>query len=417
MEQFKQHLVSAQEYIVTLIKWIIIGSAIGAVGGIIGSLFHLAVDEVAVIRTANPQIMFGLPFVGLIIVYIYRASDVEGRGTNTIIESIHTGKNVPLTLAPAIFIGTILTHLCGGSAGREGAALQLGGDVGCHVGHIFKLDDKDMRIATLCGMSSLFSALFGTPITATIFALEVISVGIVYYSALVPSFIAALVGFFVAGLFGITPTTYAVTAMDVILPSTLVSVSLLATIFAVVSIIFCMCLSHGHHFIDKFIPNPYIRVFIGGLAILALTFASGSYNYNGAGMQVIADAIAGTAVPEAFMLKIIFTTITIGSGFKGGEVVPTFFVGATLGCVLGPIFGLPADFAAALGLVSIFCGVVNCPIASIFLAVELFGASGIIYFTLSCGLSYMLSGYYGLYSSQKIMYSKLRTEFINTTAR
>lgn len=417
MKRVKKHYSTTKQYLWTLLKWVVIGTCIGATGGFIGSLFHITVDEVSNLRASMPAIMLALPFAGLVIVYTYRATDVEGHGTNTIIDSVHTGAKVPLTLAPAIFIGTVLTHLCGGSAGREGAALQLGGGIGCHIGGMFNIDEKDMRIATLCGMSALFSALFGTPITATIFAIEVISVGVVYYSALVPSFISALVGYFIADFFGITPAFYTITQMHELLPSTLISVALMAIVFAAVSIVFCIFLSRGHVFIEKKLPNPYVRVFVGGLVILLLTFVCGTNDYNGAGMDIIANAMNGQANAEAFILKIIFTTVTISSGFKGGEVVPTFFVGATLGCVLAPIFGLPADFAAALGLVSLFCGVVNCPVASIFLSIELFGAAGLIYFTLSCGLSYMLSGYYGLYSSQRIMYSKLKTEFINTTAR
>ena len=161
-----------------------------------------------------------------------------------------------------------------------------------------------------------------------------------------------------------------------------------------------------------------LRIALGGAAIIALTLLVGSGDYNGAGMGVITRAIEhGTAHPLAFLLKLVFTAITIGSGFKGGEVIPTFFIGATLGAVLGPVLGMPAGFAAALGLVCLFCGAVNCPIASIVLSVELFGGGNLIYFALGCGVAYMLSGYFGLYSSQKILYSKLRAEFININAK
>lgn len=417
MDQIKRHILTTKHYLFTLLRWIIIGGCIGLVGGCVGSLFHIAVHECTLIRENNPAIVFLLPIAGMIIAFLYRNLGVEGRGTNTVIESIQSGQDVPIRLVPAIFIGTVLTHFCGGSAGREGAALQLGGGIGCNVGRLFHLDDKDMREATLCGMSALFAALFGTPITATMFALEVISVGIVYHSAAVPCLISAICGCFVARFFGIEPTAFSVTAIAQMQASTLLSVALLAMAFAVVSIFFCSFLKHGEHFIEKHLPNVYLRAFAGGVVIVVLTALCGSFAYNGAGMDVIESAMNGHARPEAFFMKILFTTITIGSGFKGGEVVPTFFIGSTLGCVLGPLVGLPADFAAALGLVSLFCGVVNCPITSIFLALELFGGEGIIYFAFSCTLSYMLSGYYGLYSSQKIMYSKLRTEFINIKAR
>ena len=417
MNSIKRYVLTTRQYILTLLHWTVIACCIGLVGGAVGSLFHIAVNECTLLRERTPAIIFLLPLAGMLIVFIYHFLGVEGCGTNTVIESIQSGQNVPIRLVPAIFVGTVLTHFCGGSAGREGAALQLGGGIGCNVGRMFHLDDKDMREATLCGMSALFAALFGTPITATMFALEVISVGIVYHSAAVPCLISAICGCFVARFFGIAPTAFTVSAIADMQLGTLLSVALMAAVFAVVSIFFCSALKHGEHWIEKLLPHPYLRAFSGGVVLILLTALVGSFAYNGAGMNVIEAAMGGSARPEAFLMKIIFTTITIGCGFKGGEVVPTFFIGSTLGCVLGPILGLPADFSAALGLVSLFCGVVNCPITSIFLALELFGGTGIIYFTLSCTLSYMLSGYYGLYSSQKIMYSKLRTEFINVKAR
>ena len=172
------------------------------------------------------------------------------------------------------------------------------------------------------------------------------------------------------------------------------------------------------HFLAKKIPNGYLRIFLGGAAVVALTLLVGTGDYNGAGMDVIQRALEqGRAAPAAFLWKLVFTAITIGCGFKGGEVVPTFFIGATLGCVLGPVLGMPAGFAAAIALVAMFCGAVNCPIASIILSVELFGSSNLIYFALACGISYMLSGYFGLYSSQKIIYSKTRAEYINRYAK
>ncbi len=417
MDYIKRHLLTTLQYVLTLIKWVIVAGFVGLAGGLVGSAFHVAVDFCTAARTESPWIMFFLPLAGLVIVWIYRREGVTGYGTNTVIDCIHSGSKIPFPLVPAIFAGTVLTHLCGGSAGREGAALQLGGGIGYNVGRIFRLDERDIRMSVLCGMSALFSALFGTPITATFFAIEVISVGLAHYSALVPCLLSAIIAKEIAALCGIVPTGYAVSVPAAIDFQAMLAVAALACAFAVAAILFCSTLRHGEELIERILPNQYIRAFAGGLVILALTGIFGVNIYNGAGMDVIDQALNGHARPEAFLLKIIFTTITIGCGFKGGEVVPTFFIGATLGCVLGPLVGLPADFAAALGLVSLFCGVVNCPVTSLFLALELFGDGGIICFALSCALSYMLSGYYGLYSSQKIMYSKLRTEYINVQAR
>jgi H+/Cl- antiporter ClcA len=184
------------------------------------------------------------------------------------------------------------------------------------------------------------------------------------------------------------------------------------------SIVLCRTLHDTEHLLTKRIPNGYVRIVVGACAIVGLTLLVGSQDYNGAGMDLIAGAIeTGRAKPFAFALKLLFTAVTLGAGFKGGEVIPTFFIGATLGCVVGPLLGIPAGFAAAVGLVCVFCGAVNCPIASIVLSVELFGAGNLVYFALACGIAYMLSGYFGLYSSQKILYSKLRAEFINIHAK
>lgn len=354
---------------------------------------------------------------GIVIAFIYHYTHMERAGTNAVIDSIHLGERIPLALVPVIFASTVLTHLCGGSAGREGAALQIGGGIGWSMGRVFRLDDKDMRLATLCGMSALFSALFGTPLTATIFALEVISVGVVYYSGLVPCLTAALTAFGVTRLFDIAPTQFAIEA-PALSADLLWRVAVLGIACALLSIVFCVVMHKSEHFIAKTIKNPYLRAAAGGFAIIALTYICGTTDYNGAGTAVIARAITeGEAKPAAFALKLLFTAVTLGCGFRGGEMVPTFFIGATLGCVLGPLLGIPAGFAAAIGLVALFCGAVNCPVASVILAVELFGSGGIVYFAVACAISYMLSGYTGLYSSQKIMYSKLRAEFIDIHAK
>lgn len=207
------------------------------------------------------------------------------------------------------------------------------------------------------------------------------------------------------------------TAVPALGPSMLLRVAVLAALCALVSVLFVELIHSAEHLSKKLLPNKWLRAAAGGFIIIALTRIVGCYDYNGAGMNIIAAAIEqGQAKPEAFILKLIFTAVTLSCGFKGGEVVPSFFVGATFGCVAGPLLGIPAGFAAAIGLVSVFCGAVNCPIASTFLAIELFGADGLLFYALSCGISFMLSGYSGLYSAQKILYSKLGSEYINVRA-
>ena len=399
-------------YVRTFIKWTAAAAVIGAACGLVGTLFHFGVHEVTAFRGTHPWVLYLLPLAGLVIVGFYKLTGTDGLGTDDIIDAVHQGKLLPILLLPAIFFGTILTHLCGGSAGREGAALQMGGTIGQYLGRHFQLDDRDLRVATLAGMAAFFAALFGTPLAATVFAIMVISIGVIYHVALYPSLLAALVAYGVSIHLGVEPTRFAVSVPEQTV-GMFVRVALLGVLCALVSILFCQVM-HGAGHLMKRIRNPWLRVVCGGAAIIVLTLIFGT-DYNGAGMEIVTAAVEqGTvAVPWAFLLKLIFTAITLAAGFKGGEVVPSFFVGATFGCAAAPLLGLPAGFGAAVGLAAVFCGVTNCPLASTLLAVELFGAEGLLYFALACCLSYMLSGYQGLYSSQTILYSKLKAQFIN----
>ena len=252
----------------------------------------------------------------------------------------------------------------------------------------------------------------GVMMLAAIFAMEVISVGVFYYAGLIPGLTAALVGYLVSLLMGVPPTRFAVAdpGLD---PWTMLLVILLAIGCAVVSILFCRGLQKTGKLAARLLPNPYGRVLVGGALVIVLTLLVGNTNYNGAGMEMVEQAVSGDVEPWAWLWKLLFTAVTIGFGYKGGEVVPSFFVGATFGCVAGQALGLPGGFGAAIGLVAVFCGAVNCPIASVILSIELFGSGGLVYFAAACALSYLLSGYCGLYSSQTILYSKLKAEFIN----
>ena len=411
MERLKERVAHIGQYAVTLLKWMVLGGVIGLVGGIIGSLFHIGVDTATQMRLAHPWVLYLMPVGGLAIVGLYRLTKTEGKGTNDIIASVHFGEQVPGLLVPVVFVSTVITHLCGGSAGREGAALQIGGGIGYQAGRLLRLGEKDLPLATLCGMSGVFAALFGTPLTATVFALEVISVGVLYYAGLVPCLTAALTGYLVSVLMGVPPTRFTVTVPGLEV-RTMLLVMVLALLCAVVSILFCRGLHGVERLLKRTLKNPYLRVAAGAAVLIGLTLLTNG-DYNGAGMEVISRAIAGQADPWAWVWKLLFTAITIGCGFKGGEVVPSFFVGAAFGCVAAGWLGLPAGFGAAMGLVSVFCGAVNCPLASIILSVELFGSGDLLYFAMACSISYLISGYCGLYSSQTILYSKLRAEFIN----
>ena len=401
----------------SFMKWIYIAVCTGFFGGIVGICFHKSVDYATERRIEHPQLLWLLPVAGLVIIGFYQLTHMQKGNTNAIIDSVHFGANIPILLLPAIYLGTFLTHLCGGSAGREGAALQIGGSIGYWVGQVFILDEKDIRIATLSGMSAVFSALFGTPLTAAIFALEVISVGVVYYSGLVPCLVSALIAFWLSKLFGVMPTHFNI-LIQPIGDLVIFKVIILALLCAVLSYIFCYVMHKTEHFLAHSIKNSYLRVLVGAVLIIGLSYALGTTDYNGAGMDVIRNAVEhGKAKPLAFFWKLLFTAITIGVGFKGGEVVPSFFIGATFGCVVAPMLGLGPGFGAAIGLICVFCGAVNCPIASIILSIELFGSGYLVYFAMACGIAFTLSGYVGLYSSQKIMYSKIKAEFIDIYAK
>ena len=400
-------------YVRALVKWLLLAAVTGCCCGVVGALFHIGVHEATLLRETYPWLLWCLPMAGLAVVACYKLLEIEGQGTNDIIDAVHLGKELQVWLLPAIFFSTVLTHLCGGSAGREGAALQMGGTIGYHTGHLFGLDDRDMRTATMTGMAAFFAALFGTPLTATVFVIVVISIGVMYHAAMIPCLTASLVAYWISVEMGVEPTRFLVEAPP-LEGGTLLRVAVLGAGCALVSVLFCGVIHGAEHQLKRRVPNPWLRAVVGGCGVIALTYLCGTTDYNGAGMEVITAAVEqGTAHPAAFLLKILFTAITLGAGFKGGEVVPSFFVGATFGCVAGPLLGLPAGFSAALGLVAVFCAAVNCPMASIFLSVELFGDGGLLYFALICGVSYMLSGYNGLYSSQTILYSKLKAKYIN----
>ena len=413
MDRLKERMAHIGLYVAALLKWMAVGALVGGVGGFVGAAFHLGVSYATAVRQAHPWILYLLPLGGVVIAGLYKLCRLEGKGTNAVIESVHFGKSVPTLLVPLIFVATVITHLLGGSAGREGAALQIGGGIGYRTGTLLRLGEKDLPLATLCGMSGVFAALFGTPLTATVFALEVISVGVLYYAGLLPCLTASLTGYYIATVMGVEPTRFTV-AMPALSWPTLGLVTALAVGCALVSILFCRGLHITERLAERWLKNSFLRAAVGGLIIVLATLALGTTDYNGAGMDVIQRAVEqGQADGWAWFLKLAFTAVTIGCGFKGGEVVPSFFVGATFGCAAGGLLGLPPSFAAAVGLVAVFCGAVNCPIASVILSVELFGAGGMAYFAAACAVSYLLSGYCGLYSSQTILYSKLRAEFIN----
>ena len=411
-ESLSHSLQSAKRPARVLVLWLVLAAAVGLVCGGVGTAFHLSVEAVTELRGEHGWILWLLPLAGLVIVALYKGTRCEGMGTNNVIRAVQSGEAVSPLLVPAIFLGTVLTHLCGGSAGREGAALQMGGSIGYNVGRLFRLSDHDRRTATVCGMAAFFSALFGTPLAATLLAMMVEDVGLTFSVAFVPGFLAALVAYGVSLACGISPTRFALADAPALTADAVLKVMVLGAACAVVSRLFCGLLHFTEHELPKRLPNPWVRAAVGGMAVVALSYLMGVGRYNGAGMGVIAAAVEqGEALPWDFLCKALLTAVTLASGFKGGEVVPSFYIGATFGCAVGPLLGLPAGFSAAVGLVAVFCGATNTLIPSILMAYELFQGEGLELVALGCGGCYMLSGYHGLYNSQTFVTEKWASEY------
>ena len=396
-----------------LARWILVAGPTGVILGIFGGLFGRSITMVTVFRNAHPWMLYLLPAAGLLIVGFYKL-DPYKTGSNKVLEGVKSDTYVPLRMAPLIVVATILTHACGGSAGREGAALQLGGSIGGTLGKWMKFDEYDHKLMIMCGMSAGFSALFGTPLTATIFAMEVISVGIMQYAALVPCAIASLIAHEVALMVGAEGEHFIIENIPVFDLKNAILTILLAFACAAVSILFCTILHHAEHWYKDLIPNEWVRIVAGALLVIVMAKLLNTTDYLGAGMNIVERAIGGETEAAAFLLKIIFTAVTLGCGFRGGEIVPTLFVGATFGCLFGQVTGLSPSMAAACGMAAVFCGVTNCPISSMLLSFELFGFDFMPFILLVVGISYLESGYIGLYHSQKILYSKTKLQFINT---
>lgn len=401
-------------YIAAFLRWGVLGLLVGGLGGFVGALFAKSVAWATAMRGANPWLLYLLPVGGLAIVGVYKLCRVSGVGTNEVFEGVRSNKGVSILLAPAIFLGTTITHLLGGSAGREGAALQIGGSVATFFGKLFRLNEEDRHILTMCGMSGVFAAVFGTPMAACVFAIEVVSVGRFCTSALFPCIVSSASAYALALVMGVAPEHFLVENVPAFDISTMWRVLVIAILCAIASMLFCWAMHSGAKLFKKLFKNEFLRAAVGGVVVILLTLLVGTRAYNGGGMDVIERIFEeGVVRPEAFLLKMIFTSITIGAGFKGGEIVPTLFIGATLGGALALLVGLSPAFGAAIGIAALFCGVTNCPIATILLSVELFGGESALFCMIAALVSFLFSGYFSLYSGQQLIYSKLSEKEIN----
>ena len=396
-----------EDYVKTFLKWGLLGVLMGAMGGVLGAVFHHALHFVTHVRSEHMWLIFLLPLAGLLTVTLYRLFGMQGnRGTNEIIDATLDGHPVSPMVAPSIFLATAITHLFGGSAGREGAALQLGGSTASMLAKLFRLKTEERKVMVMAGMSAVFAGLFGTPLTATLFCMEFESVGTVFSPALLPCFLSAFVASRISGLMGVHAETHMLTEMFNISLANCWQYLILAVLVSLLGITMCWVFHQAEHFAAHHLPNPFVRILVGGAIVTAMTLLVGDHRFNGAGMDMALKAVAGEADWYSFLLKMLFTAVTLSAGFKGGEIVPTFCIGATFGCVLGGLLGLDPGMAAALGLVGLFCCATNSPLASIVLSIEMFGSTNLYLFAFVCVICFVLSGNSGLYASQIIQFSK-----------
>ena len=394
-------------YLKTFMKWTFLSVIVGVIGGLLGAAFHHALHYVTHLRAAHNWLIYLLPVGGLLTIALYRVLGItKNRGTNEIIDAILEKKPVSPMVAPAVFLASGLTHLFGGSAGREGAALQIGGSVASGLGKLLGLKDHNRTILITCGMSAVFAGLFGTPLTAMIFCMEFESVGRLFTPALLPCYLSAFTASRVSAALGVHAETYILETAVALNGLNIGGAVLLAGLVSVLGVAMCYFFHGAEHLAAHYLPNRWIRIAVGSALVTLLTVLVGDQRFNGAGMDMAMEALGGHADWYSFLLKMLFTALTLAAGFKGGEIVPTFCVGATFGCVAGAIIGLEPGFAAALGLIGLFCCVTNSPLAAIVLSVEMFGGANLYLFALVCVICFVLSGNSGLYSSQIIRYEK-----------
>jgi len=387
-----------------LLKWILIGLVIGTLSGSASALFLYSLDFVTNWRESHVWIIYFLPVGGLLIglLYHYLGKEVEA-GNNLLLDEIHNPRKViHFKMAPMVFIGTVGTHLFGGSAGREGTAVQMGGSIADQLTHLFKFRPRDRMVILICGISGGFASVFGTPLAGAIFGLEVYLMGKLRYNSILPSIITAIIADQVCTLWGVVHTSYVIGPIP---NSSIYSIGycIVAGIaFGLVARLFAW-LTHriGKFFKSKISYAPW-RPLAGGFIVALGVIILGTTKYIGLGIPTIEEAFLNTLPPYDFLIKVLFTSITLGAAFKGGEVTPLFFIGATLGNALAYFVPLPMGMLAGLGFVAVFAGAANTPIATTFMAIELFGIEIGIYAAIASVVSYMFSGHLGIYGSQVI---------------
>lgn len=404
--KFKKFLSSIEQVLtlVYLFKWFLICLILGIIVGGISAFFLLSLEWATNYRESHLWIIALLPLGGFVIglsYHLYGKSVVKGN--NLLLEEFHSPKKIiPFKMAPLVLFGTILTHLVGGSAGREGTAVQVGGAVADRFTKILKLSKRDRQIVLIAGISAGFASVFGTPLAGGIFALEVIILGRIRLDAIIPSFMAAVLANYFCEIWGVPHTHYHINTVAEMTPVNLLWSLLAGIIFGLVAMLFSKSKMFWGNLFKTTIAYPPLRPVIGGVVLAAAVYFMGTTKYIGLGIPTIIDAFDVNLNSYDFLLKVLFTSFTLGAGFKGGEVTPLFFIGATLGNVLIWFIPLPMGLLAGMGFVAVFAGATNTPLACTVMGIELFGIESGLFIAIACSTAYLFSGHSGVYSSQII---------------
>lgn len=405
---------------VASIKWLAILLPMAAVVGTASAFFLWSLDALTRVRFDHPWLLYLLPIGGVAIGWMYhRCGKSAAAGNNLIIDEIHEpGAGVPKRMAPLVLIGTLATHLFGGSAGREGTAVQMGGSIAAAFGRLLKIDASSLRLLLMAGVAAGFGSVFGTPIAGAIFALEVLVIGRIQYDALIPCFIASLTAHWVCEAWGVAHMQYHVSVVPAGIDLLLLGkVVVAAAAFGLTGTLFAVCCHNLGALFKRIAPHPALQPALGGVLVILLFWIAGTPDYLGLGVLgnrpdaiTLPAMFSSETIPAgAWLWKLVFTAVTLGAAFKGGEVTPLFFIGAALGNSLAMVMGAPVDLFAAIGLIAIFAAATNTPLASTLLGMELFGAGNGLYLAAACIIAYRFSGHAGIYASQRLAVPKFGT--------
>lgn len=388
-----------------LLQWIGLGAAVGVACGVASAVFLLLLERATDFRNSHELVIYTLPVAGVVIGLVYErwGKAIKG-GNNLILDSIHEDSpQIPLRMAPMVLIGTVLTHLFGGSAGREGTAVQMGASLADEIAHRLRVKKETRRHLLAAGMAGGFGSVFGTPVAGAVFGMEVVSIGRIGYDALLPALVASVVGDFVTRAIGVVHTPYPQIGHVELTPLVLAKLGVVGVAMALATIAFVELTHRLKHLLEAKVPRLPIRMFIGGAAMVVMWKLIGTSDYLGLGVPTIVRSFSDPTLPWfAFAAKLVFTAVTLSAGFLGGEVTPLFFVGATLGSVLARLLGLPIELGAGLGLAAVFGAAANTPLALSIMAVELLGSSAFPHVMIVAVIAFLLSGHRGIYPGQRL---------------